>query len=142
MKPAILILLAFVLAGCAGVRGLVTAKVRIASGTNVVEITQPKDTTIERLRWNGLELDGYASSGNAAAIATARAQAEAQARVLTGSLDLAQDAVRTFGGMQGIRYPIRDMRNQPTPAPMYSPPPGMKLVPIDDPSEPQPEIAP
>ena len=93
------------LTGCAGVRRLVTARVEIESGTNVVRVVQPKDTTIERLEFNPakgtLVLQGYASSGNAAAIAAARAQSEAQAAMFgrlvefTGQLSVL--AARVYG---------------------------------------------
>ena len=64
---ATVVTLALVLAGCAQVSRLVTARVEIAAGTNKVSVVQPKDTTIDRLVFDpsrgALTLEGYASAG-------------------------------------------------------------------------------
>ena len=113
------------LTGCAGVRRLVTARVEIQSGTNVVRVIQPKDTTIERLEFNpskgALVLQGYASAGNAAAIAAARAQSEAQAALFgrliefTGQLSVL--AARAYGVPVPAAPPIATTSTNAAPEP-------------------------
>lgn len=142
--------------GCAHTGGLVTAKVRIQAGTNVVEIRQPKDTTIDRLTFDPvhgtLKLEGYASAGNAAAIATARAQAEAQERLATRAFELGGQIGATVARAYGIPLSGQTLAPgfvQTSPASVWTipdPPAGMKwvlgtngiprLAPKDDPSTP------
>lgn len=137
---AVLACVAAAVTGCAGMGGLVTARVRIQSGTNVVEIRQPKDTTIDSLTFDPvrgvLRLEGYASAANAEAIAAARAQAEAQERLFRRALELGGQLGATAARAYGIPIPAAGI------APSNSPavPEGWKLVPKDDPSKPQLEL--
>ena len=151
---ATVVTLALVLAGCAQVSRLVTARVEIAAGTNKVSVVQPKDTTIDRLVFDpgrgALTLEGYASAGNAEAIAAARAQAEAQARVMgqaLGMVELLSAAVlRTQGvpidpaALSARRGVVSPPATNPPTSNVFVVPAGMKLVPKDDPSTPKPEI--
>lgn len=140
--------------GCAGVRGLVTAKVEFVSGTNRVSVVQPKDTTIDELTFNpatgALRMKGYASAGNAEAIASARAQAEAQAVMFGHAVDLVGQLTAATARMYGV--PVGPIAPAAAPAAsetLQPPPAGMKwtlgtsgipiLAPKDDPSRPQPE---
>ena len=79
---AITVLLA-VVTGCASPGKAATARIIISSGTNSVEITQPKDTAVKRLRWapgtGFFEMEDYASAANAGVIAAESARAQAQA---------------------------------------------------------------
>lgn len=141
------------LAGCGGVPRLVTARVEIAAGTNRVTVIQPKDTTIDSLRFDpakgALEMKGYASAGNAEAIAAARAQAEAQAQVFGRALDLVGQLSAAFARMYGL--PVAPIESAPTAqGRIPALPPGMKwtlgtngiptLAPRDDPSRPAVEV--
>lgn len=143
------------LTGCAGLRSLVTARIEIEHGTNRVSVVQPKDTTIEALsldpKTGTLRLEGYASAGNAEAIAAAKAQAEAQAKVIGDAFGMVRELAGAFARMQGA--PIPAAAPAPTnaaPAPTSASawtnpvaiPPGFKLVPVDDPSRPVLELDP
>lgn len=137
MKPFLLLCVAAaVVAGCRGVERTVTAHVEIVSGTNRVTVRQPKDTTIDRLEYDPatgmVVLRGYASSGNAAAIAAARAQAEAQAAAVGSMVRAFELGAAAAAKSQGIPVSVAD------PPPVRSPavPEGYKLVPKDDPSKP------
>ncbi len=147
-----------VLTGCAGATGLVTARVKITQGSNVVEVVQPKDTTIDKLtidpRTGAFTLQGYASAGNAEAIAAGRAQAEAQSAMWAQTIGFLREA----GGAMAAAYGVPTGKlAAPAPAAADAttcsvplPPAGMKwvlgpagqpvLAPKDDPSTPQPAI--
>lgn len=125
MKPAFSLFVTLIVAGCrAPVRDVVRSEVTIQMGTNIVRIEQPKDTTVERLQWNGLVLEGYTSTANAAAISAAKAQAEAQAAALAGMARTFGDAVRVMGAVYGVRLPDGTTSSQV--------PVGFKLVPKDE----------
>jgi hypothetical protein len=95
-----------VITGCAGATGLVTARVKITQGSNVVEVVQPKDTTIDKLtidpRTGAFTLQGYASAGNAEAIAAGRAQAEAQSAMWAQTIGFLREA----GGAMAAAYGV------------------------------------
>ncbi len=118
--------------GCASPKPVVVTDIVIQRGTNVVRIANPKDTTIKRLQWEGLVLEGYQSTVSAAAVEASRAQAESQAVVGLGALRLAETGMRGMAASKGIQIPPNQME----------PPAGMKwtLAPVDDPSKPQPEV--
>ena len=129
------LVLAFAVAGCAGVRRLVTAKIEIKSETNQVSVVQPKDTTIDRLIFDpakgGLTLEGYASAGNAEAIASARAQAEAQAQMFGAAVGLIDQLTAAFARAQGIPMaPVEAVSPMPAGASQVirPPPSGMKWI--------------
>ena len=135
--------------GCAPLRGLVTARIEIQNGTNRVSVVQPKDTTIEALtldpKTGTLKLEGYASAGNAEAIAAAKAQAEAQAKAIGDAFGMVRELAGALARMQGV--PVPAAAPAPAAAPTLSAwtnpvaiPPGFKLVPKDDPSTPRPEM--
>ncbi len=69
------------LPGCGSIRQLTTARIEIQAGTNRVPIVQPKDTVVRNLTYNpatgAIELTGYSSAANAAALAAQQAQSEA-----------------------------------------------------------------
>lgn len=154
---AITVLLA-VVTGCASPRKSATARVTIACGTNVVEITQPKDTTIKRLEWDPrggkLVMEEYSSAANAAVVAGETAKAQSQAIMFGQTVDLFGKLAVTAGRLNGI--PVGDIQPglvQGTPSTVWripEAPAGMKwtlgtngvpkLVPTDNPSTPQPEI--
>lgn len=153
----ILAALAFSGDGCASPRRAATARVTIASGTNSVEITQPKDTTIKRLEWDPrtgkLVMEEYASAANAAVVAGETEKVKAQAATFDRAIAFGQSmgtlAARAYG------VPTGDLQGglvQTSPSTVWTipdPPQGMKWVlgtngvpklsPKDDPSEPKPE---
>lgn len=129
---AIIFALLAMATGCASPRPVVVTDIVIQRGTNVVRIANPKDTTIKRLQWEGLVLEGYQSTVSAAAVDAARAQSEAQAVFGSGLLRMTETAMRGMAASKGITIPPNQAE----------PPAGMKwtLAPVDDPSKPQPEV--
>ncbi len=156
---AITVLLA-VVTGCASPGKAATARIIISSGTNSVEITQPKDTAVKRLRWapgtGFFEMEDYASAANAGVIAAESARAQAQA----ATFDRAIEWGRSMGVLAARAYGVRTDDLQPGLAPpspstvwnIPEAPDGWKWVlgtngvpklsPQDDPSIPTPEITP
>lgn len=156
---AITVLLA-VVTGCASPRKAATAHVTIASGTNSVEITQPKDTTIKRLEWDPrtgkIVMEEYASAANAAVVAGETAKAQAQSATFDRAIAFGQSmgmlAARAYGIPTGDLQPGLVQTSPSTVWTIPEPPPGMKwtlgtngvprLAPKDNPSIPTPEITP
>lgn len=105
-----LVLLAMLASGCAGVARLVSARVEIRAGTNVVTLVQPKDTTVRKLQFNpatgALIMEDYASAANPAAIEAARAQAVAQQQMFDRMAAMMELAMKAAARSQGI--PIAD----------------------------------
>ena len=119
-----IVIIALLTAGCSSVKTVVTAEIKLQCGTNVVTVSQPKDTVIDRLEFdpkNGrLVLFGYQSTVNAAAIEAAKAQADAQAEVWKAGFSTLQAlGERASGAMI---------------------PKGYKLAPADDASKPAMEV--
>lgn len=117
--------LALVLAGCAQPKELTTTKIRFQLGTNVIEITQPKDTTFGRLyadpQKGVLEVEDYKSSANVHAMATAEAQTQAQAQMFAQSMEF----LRTTREQMARAYGIPTNPNEKAITYEY-PPSGMK----------------
>lgn len=82
---------------------------RIQDGTNLIEISHPKDTMIDELDLDPatktLRVRGYKSMANAAAVDATRAQAEANARAQTEAFHLLYNAGAAFGRSQGVPLP-------------------------------------
>lgn len=146
-----------VVSGCASPRRSATAHVTISSGTNSVEITQPKDTTIKRLEWDPrtgkIVMEEYASAANAAVVAGETEKAKAQAATFDRAIAFGQSmgtlAARAYGVPTGDLQPGLAQTSPSTVWTIPEPPQGMKWVlgtngvpklsPKDDPSEPKPE---
>lgn len=132
-----LLLLLVALTGCAGLRKTGTADVEITAGTNTVRIRQPKDTTIGKLTWDPvtgkIELLDYASTVNAGLVAAGRAQSDNVMAGFRVGIEMLKDlgiaGADAYAGRSGVK-----------PSGAFQIPTGMKLVPKDDPSAPQPEI--
>lgn len=94
-------LLLFASTGCS-ISRLATARIEISAGTNRVVVTQPKDTVFKRLSFNpatgAIEVTGYASAANAAAIAAQQAQTEAITGAVTSAMASAQAAAERMVG--------------------------------------------
>jgi hypothetical protein len=92
--PLLLGCLLVVLTGCGSISRLATARIEITAGTNRVVVTQPKDTVFKKLSYDpstgAIEVTGYASAANAAAIAAQQAQTEAITSAVTGAMASAQ----------------------------------------------------
>lgn len=81
--------------GCRSVTPqVVTGHVRIQAGSNVVDISQPKDTRIAGLEFEPatglLVLKGYESTANAAAITAAESEAKARTDMMTAMMGMIQ----------------------------------------------------
>lgn len=81
--------------GCRSVTPqVVTGHVRIQSGSNVVDISQPKDTRIAGMEFDPstgmLVLKGYESTANAAAITAAESEAKARTDMMTAMMGMIQ----------------------------------------------------
>jgi len=127
MKTTLLLALASILvcAGCARTKELTTSKVRIQIGTNLIEITQPKDTVFKKLIADPIKgtltIEGYASSANVHAIESAATQAESQAMMFSQSLEFLRTTRDTMARAYGVPTNPND------PAITYqAPPSGMK----------------
>lgn len=129
------------LTGCASPKEVTTAVMKFASGTNeLFTITQPKDTSFDRAEYtkpdgSRLVVENYRSTANAAAIEAVKAQANAQKEVTLRAMELVKEAGQQAAQSQGIPVGTRS-----APPAASAVPSGMKLVPVDDPSTPQPEI--
>ena len=119
--------------GCASAERVTRADFEMRMGTNVVHVSQPKDTIIERLEVDPLtgkwSMHGYQSTANAAAIEATRAQANAQAQVLTRMIDfidaLSERAAVAYAGPGAAGAASRSKATSP---------PSVKVR--DDPSKP------
>lgn len=145
------------LTGCASPRKASTAHVTISSGTNSVEIVQPKDTTIDRLEYDTrtgkLVMEKYASAANAAVVAGETAKALAQSASFDRAIEFGKSmgmlAARAYGIPTGDLQPGLVQTSPSTVWTIPEPPPGMKwtlgtngvpkLAPKDDPSTPKAE---
>jgi len=126
---ALLTLTAIVIAlvGCASPARVVTSHIAIAAGTNTITVEQPKDTVIKKLEFDPatgrLTLEGYSSTGNAAAIAATEAQIQAQAQAAQSGMAIAGTALQALNalaaayaksqGMQAV-VPSAIIPNSPT----------------------------
>lgn len=137
MKRFALLLPLLAVLGCASQKDVTQAKLRFAFGTNEVAVTQPKDTVIDHLEFNPvtgkISMDGYHSSANAGAVEAAKAQAAGQAAMFDRSIQALEWAFKAGARSQG--FAIED------PPSGVTVPKGFKLVPKDDASTLQPEIA-
>jgi hypothetical protein len=92
--------------GCASASKVVTADIRLQCGTNVVTVSQPKDTVIDSLEFEPatgrLVLRGYQSTASAAAVESARAQAAIQGQVITAGLAAIESLAARAAQSQGI----------------------------------------
>lgn len=156
---AVTVLLA-VLVGCASPRRAATARISISSGTNSVEITQPKDTAVKRLRWEPgtgfFEIEDYASAANAGVIAAESAHAQAQAATFDRAIEFGRSmgflAARAYGVPTGDLQPGMMQASPSTVWNIPEAPDGWKwtlgtngvpkLAPKDDPSTPKHEATP
>jgi hypothetical protein len=94
--------------GCSSMRGLATARIEIVSGTNRLLVVQPKDTVFKKLEFNpttgAIEVTGYASAANAAAVAAQQAQTESIAASINQGIGqastLAQQMMQVFGNQK------------------------------------------
>ncbi len=128
MRPGIIALIAIVaIAGCASPKDVTTAKLRFSAGTNeIFSIDQPKDTMFTRAEYRKpdgttLIIEGYQSTGNAAAIEAVRSQAKAQADVSIRAMELIKDAAMKAAPAAGPAASLpatRSMQDPPVWAPM------------------------
>lgn len=92
--------------GCASPSKAVTADIRLQFGTNVVTVSQPKDTVIEALEFEPetgrLTLRGYQSTASAAALAAMEAQNQIQGQVFQRGLDVIELLATRAAQSQGI----------------------------------------
>lgn len=121
----VLVSIAAIIAGCSSPSKVVTADIQFRCGTNVVTVSQPKDTVIGSLefdpRTGKLVLRDYSSTANAAAIKAVEAQAAAQALVATGAMDtirlLIERGAAGYAAANGIPMGTsRDSTNAKAPA--------------------------
>lgn len=88
------------LTGCGGLRRLTTAEIQIHHGTNSITVRQPKDTVMKRLSYNpgtgAVEVTGYSSAANAAAIAAQVAQTEAISQTVTAGIERAMQSMQSM----------------------------------------------
>lgn len=120
--PSVLIAAVVLGTGCTSVRKLVTADVTIQYGTNLVRVSQPKDTTIKELTLSpagGLTLKGYTSTANAGAIAAAEAQSQMVTAVFGQAVELGREAATVAMRAYGL----------PTPGATSAPAPAAAVVP-------------
>lgn len=131
---ALMAALAVASTGCGGLRRLTTARIQIRVGTNELTLVQPKDTVVRKLQYDPvtgrLTLEGYASTANAGAVEAGRAQAESQAAGFDRMVTAMEWAFKAGAKSQGIQ--VED--------PPAAVPRGWKMVPVDDPSKPVPEL--
>lgn len=131
MKTSFL-LVGLVAAGCAGPKDVTQAKLQFQHGTNLVTITQPKDTVIDGLEFDPvtgrIRMTGYRSTANEGAIEASKLQLQSQWATMQQFFTFLQMMGVAAGKSQGI-----DMSGAMTP----KIPDGFKLVPKDDPSVPR-----
>lgn len=116
-------------AGCAGPKDVTQAKLQFQHGTNLVTITQPKDTVIDGLEFDPVtgrvKMVGYRSTANEGAIEASKLQLQSQWATMQQFFTFLQMMGVAAGKSQGI-----DMSGAMKP----TIPEGFKLVPKDDPS--------
>lgn len=105
MKHTLTILLLVVTSGCAVFKPaprpaeVVTSEFRYRNGTNEVSMAQPKDTQMERFvahfpDGSSIEISGYMSTANSAAIAAVKSANEAQAATAARGIDGVKEGFR------------------------------------------------
>jgi hypothetical protein len=100
------------LAGCiSGPKDIVTAEIEIRHGTNVFRLKQPKDTTLKRASidpYSGrVDLEGYTSTANAAALEAQRAQAEMIGAVMDRTVQTVDKLGAIAERLSGAPIPLR-----------------------------------
>ena len=132
MKTAYLLAGLTLAAGCAGPKDVTQAKLQFQHGTNLVTITQPKDTVIDGLEFDPVtgrvKMVGYRSTANEGAIEASKLQLQSQWATMQQFFTFLQMMGVAAGKSQGI-----DMSGAMKPAEQIVPE-GFKLVPKDDPS--------
>lgn len=109
-------LLIFAIAAASGLVGcmsspkeIVTAEIEIRHGTNLFRLKQPKDTTLKRASidpYSGrVDLEGYTSTANAAALEAQRAQAEMIGAVMDRTIQTADRLGTIAARLSGIPIP-------------------------------------
>lgn len=105
--------------GCASPARVVTADIRLQCGTNVVTVTQPKDTVIDSLEFEPatgrLILHGYQSTASAAAVEATRAQAAVQGQVINASLGVIESLAARLAQSQGVPMAASSPQVSPVP---------------------------
>ena len=129
MKRLIALLL-LVAAGCTNPGTLTKAHVGIVDGNRSIDLTSHKDTKIEKFRrvspdGSSIELDGYSSVANQAAIEASTAQAKTLSDTLGATLQMFQMMGAMFVQMQtgGMVRPQVPAAPAPAPAPASAPAP-------------------
>lgn len=112
MKALILLAGCLCLAGCiSGPKDIVTAEIEIRHGTNVFRLKQPKDTTLKRASidpYSGrVDLEGYTSTANAAALEAQRAQAEMIGAVMDRTVQTVDKLGAIAERLSGAPIPLR-----------------------------------
>lgn len=138
MKTSFL-LVGLVAAGCAGPKDVTQAKLQFQHGTNLVTITQPKDTVIDGLEFDPvtgkIRLTGYRSTANEGAIEASKLQLQSQWATMQQFFTFLQMVGVAAGKSQGVDLSGAIPTNRP--AQQIVVPDGYKLVPRDDPSVPR-----
>jgi hypothetical protein len=117
-----LVALALSQTGCRSIARLTSARIEIVSGTNRLSVIQPKDTVFKKLEFNpatgAIEVSGYSSAANAAAVEAQRAQSEAIANAITQTFSAAQDsAQKAFSAYMGNISALRSAPPETVPTP-------------------------
>lgn len=107
LRFAFIIAVVFLFAGCAAqqpVAKSTTSEFRWRNGTNGFSLEQPKDTKLKRLvahfpDGSSLEMEGYESTANAAAISAIESANQAQAATTERGIDAFKDGLRM--GLEG-----------------------------------------
>ena len=118
--------------GCSSMRGLATARIEIVSGTNRLLVVQPKDTVFKKLEFNpttgAIEVTGYASAANAAAVAAQQAQTESIAASINQGIGqastLAQQMMQAYSKGAAAAPPAEPAPVPPAPRPPAPKPQG------------------
>lgn len=110
--------LCLALVGCvSSPKDIVTAEIEIRHGTNVFRLKQPKDTTLKKASidpFSGrVELEGYTSTANAAALEAQRAQAEMIGAVMDRTIQTADRLGAIAAKLSGVPIPSPTI-NAPT----------------------------
>lgn len=112
IKPFLIIpVLALVTAGCASVKDQTQSKVNFTSGNKTVSIVSPKDVSFDSITVNpetGLvEVRGYKSVANSAAVAAAASQAQSQAQMGADMLATVKTLAEGYAKAQGVPVPAK-----------------------------------
>ena len=90
-------------------KDIVTAEVELRHGTNIFRLRQPKDTTVKRVSidpYSGrVELEGYTSTANAAALEAQRAQAEMISAVMDRTVQTVDKLGVIAAKLSGVPVP-------------------------------------